>query len=118
MMTISDILCAAYKIEQQGKTPTIALIKNKLKGVSLPLLIQGLQEFKNMSASDKKKLCTTNKAEELTVPNGAIDMPEDLIETVNYLKRALAKQQIINQQLLGRINEIDIKLSSLQEKHR
>ncbi|OBT09148.1 hypothetical protein A9267_09075 [Shewanella sp. UCD-FRSSP16_17] len=47
MSPIEQVLAAAKTIAMNGHTPTMALVKGKLGGkVPMPLLIQGLQQFK------------------------------------------------------------------------
>ncbi|MCK8047078.1 hypothetical protein MSG37_19510 [Shewanella sp. 1CM18E] len=57
MSPIEQVLTAAKKINEQGREPTLALIKTKL-GNSIPMreLIQGLQQFKSMSAEDRQAI--------------------------------------------------------------
>ncbi|GIU16681.1 MULTISPECIES: hypothetical protein [unclassified Shewanella] len=53
MSPLDQVLAAAKRISDEGRAPTLALIKTKL-GTSIPMrvLIQGLQQFKSMNAED------------------------------------------------------------------
>lgn len=57
MTPIEQVLTAAKKIYNDGREPTLALIKTKL-GNSIPMreLIQGLQQFKSMTEADKQAI--------------------------------------------------------------
>ncbi|QQX79055.1 hypothetical protein JK628_16005 [Shewanella sp. KX20019] len=53
MSPLDQVLCAAKQLSDEGKTPTLALIKTKLgMGIAMPTLIQGLQQYKSMNATD------------------------------------------------------------------
>jgi len=48
----NEIISIARQLVQQGKTPTVALVKGKLsRRVPMPILIQTLQKFDSLSAS-------------------------------------------------------------------
>ncbi|ABV88217.1 hypothetical protein [Shewanella pealeana] len=57
MSPLEQVLSAAKKISDEGRTPSLALVKTKLgTSIPMPILIQGLQQFKSMSADDIKQL--------------------------------------------------------------
>ncbi|GGI80845.1 hypothetical protein GCM10007978_18380 [Shewanella hanedai] len=50
MSPLEHVLAAAKSVANTGKQPSLALIKTKLgNSIPLPILIQGLQQFKSMS---------------------------------------------------------------------
>lgn len=59
MSPLDQVLAAAKRICDEGRDPSLALIKTKL-GTSIPMrvLIQGLQQFKSMSAEDKQAIAS------------------------------------------------------------
>ncbi|ACJ30232.1 Conserved hypothetical protein [Shewanella piezotolerans WP3] len=60
MSPLDQVLCAAKQLSDEGKNPTLALIKTKLGiSVAMPTLIQGLQQYKSMSDADKASIKTT-----------------------------------------------------------
>ncbi|WOT04254.1 hypothetical protein [Shewanella youngdeokensis] len=62
MSPLDQVLRAAKQLSDEGRTPTLALIKTKL-GVSVPLpvLIQGLQQYKTMSSTDRDSINNSAK---------------------------------------------------------
>lgn len=49
MSPIDQVLAAACALEASGKTPSLALIKSRVGNkIPMPLLIQGLQQFKSI----------------------------------------------------------------------
>lgn len=66
MSPLHHVLYAAKRLSDEGKKPTLALIKTKLEiAVAMPILIQGLQQYISMSDADKAALLPedTNNAE-------------------------------------------------------
>lgn len=59
MSPLEHVLAAAKSVASTGKQPSLALIKTKLgNSVPLPILIQGLQQFKSMSQESIAQLQT------------------------------------------------------------
>ncbi|MCL1048521.1 hypothetical protein L2755_02580 [Shewanella abyssi] len=59
MSPLDQVLCAAKQLSDEGKNPTLALIKTKLgMSIAMPTLIQGLQQYKSMNATDKAAIPT------------------------------------------------------------
>ncbi|WP_076408132.1 hypothetical protein [Shewanella sp. UCD-KL12] len=57
MSPLEQVLAAAKSIASKGKVPTLALIKTKLGNtLPMPILIQGLQQFKSMDSDAIKQL--------------------------------------------------------------
>ncbi|MGL5359171.1 MAG: DNA-binding protein [Shewanella sp.] len=57
MSPIDQVLAAARALEANGKTPSLALLKTRLgSSLPLPLLIQGLQQFKAMPKAERERL--------------------------------------------------------------
>ncbi|MEZ9235246.1 hypothetical protein [Shewanella sp. 10N.286.52.A9] len=67
MSPIEQVLAAAKTIAMNGHTPTMALVKGKLGGkVPMPLLIQGLQQFKAIPKDQWQTLSDLGDALEST----------------------------------------------------
>lgn len=57
MSPLDQVLAAARSLEACGKVPSLALIKTRLgSSLPLPILIQGLQQFKSMPKADRERL--------------------------------------------------------------
>lgn len=57
MSPLDQVLAAARSLEACGKIPSLALIKTRLgSSLPLPILIQGLQQFKSMPKADRERL--------------------------------------------------------------
>lgn len=53
---MDEVLRVARELEQQGKTPCLALLKSQLKTLPTPILIKGLQYYKSLPIPERKKL--------------------------------------------------------------
>ncbi|WP_028774512.1 hypothetical protein [Shewanella waksmanii] len=82
---IDQVLAAAQSISQSGRTPTLALIKTKLgTSVAMPMLIQGLQQYKSMSAADQQAIAPLNAAPAV-VAEPKVDDIESLLQAYKQL---------------------------------
>lgn len=63
MNPIDQVLATALELEANGKTPSLALIKTRLgNSLPLPILIQGLQQFKSTPKAERERLTTLQMA--------------------------------------------------------
>lgn len=57
MSPIDQVLAAACALDASGKAPSLALIKSRLGNkFPMPILIQGLQQFKSMPKAERERL--------------------------------------------------------------
>ncbi|MGS0690834.1 hypothetical protein [Shewanella sp. 30m-9] len=77
MSPIEQVLAAAKRLDDEGKAATLALIKTKLgNSIAMPILIQGLQQFKSMSNEDKKALSALISTAKESDDNAALSHSE------------------------------------------
>lgn len=89
MSPLDQVLAAARSLEACGKVPSLALIKTRLgSSLPLPILIQGLQQFKSMPKADRERLA------ELQTISPTTDVPatNDTL-TLAVLAKRLQMQQ-------------------------
>ncbi len=101
MSPLEQVLAAAKKLYDDGKEPSLALIKTKL-GNSIPMrvLIQGLQQFKSLSEQDKQAISST------------ISSPATLSQA-NSTSTAHADKLV---QLENELSELKAELSTLKQQ--
>ncbi|UJF23396.1 hypothetical protein [Shewanella sp. OMA3-2] len=112
MSPIEHVIAAAKAIAINGHTPNVALIKGRVGKVPMPLIIQGLQQFKAIPKSEwqaiaefvpnevsenesQNSLSLTEMAEQQNKMQQQLDQ---LMSRITQLEQALNKQQL-NQQL-------------------
>ena len=89
MSPLEHVLAAAKLVASTGKQPSLALIKTKLgNSVPLPVLIQGLQQFKSMSQESIAQLQTPNIDASEVPPREDISELDKLILELKQLKEA------------------------------
>ena len=90
---LENVLAAAKYIASTGKNPSLALIKARLgNNVPMPILIQGLQQFKSMSQDSIAQLQTLDTGlskKENTEELSEIDGLKLEIKQLNYLYQQL-----------------------------
>lgn len=103
MSPLEQVLSAAKKISDEGRTPTLALVKSKLgSNIPMPILIQGLQQFKSMSTDDIKQLSpdssvqTTDAAPEQST---AVQQANAITRLEQELAKLKAEFVLLKQQL-------------------
>lgn len=91
----NEILSIAKQLTQQGKTPSVALIKAKLtQRVSMPVIIRTLQQFESMGDEQRAALEQTEKPNSDTADaTGSAQQISALTERVNTLEQQLATLQ-------------------------
>lgn len=101
MSQITQVIHTARALQIAGKTPSIALLKNKLKSIPMPLLIQGLQQFKAMSQDELNAISLSNSEDHLT--------PEIKSQTdeINQLKQKITQLELAYQKLAARLDKLE-----------
>ncbi|AZG36944.1 MULTISPECIES: hypothetical protein [Shewanella] len=108
MSPIEQVLAAAKSIANNGHTPSLALIKSRLGNrISMPILIQGLQQFKALPKSEWQHIA------ELTDMQSMADVPTDEQPDpiAQVTQQVIAMQQQINQ-LSQRVAELERQLAN------
>ncbi|ACA87567.1 conserved hypothetical protein [Shewanella woodyi ATCC 51908] len=101
MSPLEQVLAAAKSITDAGKQPSLALIKTKLgNSVPMPILIQGLQQFKSMSQDAIEQL------QALTADVSLSPKSEELSE-LDTLKLELKRLKEDYQQLNSRLTALE-----------
>ncbi|MEI6858593.1 MAG: hypothetical protein V5788_02170 [Shewanella sp.] len=101
MSPIEQILATAKSISIAGKKPSIALIKTKIgSNIPMPILIQGLQQFKAMDTNSVENIPSLDQ---LRV---AVIHDEDKSE-LGQLKTDFAQLQLAFQRLNARLENLE-----------
>ena len=99
MSPLEQVLAAAKNLTESGKTPSLALLKTKLgTSISMPILIQGLQQFKSMPKCEIKDIPELKLTATLTT-----DTPSE----IQQLKQEMRQLKAEYQTLLSRMDEIE-----------
>ncbi|MCL1067085.1 hypothetical protein L2735_09730 [Shewanella olleyana] len=110
MSPIEQVLAAAKTIALNGRTPTMALVKGKLGGkVPMPLLIQGLQQFKAIPKDQWQTLPDLGNALESTKPSA--NSESQLIE-----QKLLAQMQQMKNEFEAKIDLLKQRISQLENQ--
>jgi len=105
MSPVEQVLAAAKSIATSGKVPSLALIKTKLgNSVPMPILIQGLQQYKSMSQDLIDQLPEIHVPQEKTKPKD------------EYSEMAELKKELM--QLKAAYKEMNERLTFLEENHK
>lgn len=111
MSPIEQVLAAAKSIANNGHTPSLALIKGRLgKSISMPILIQGLQQFKAMPKSEWQNI------PELSDIPSADTLSTEQIDPVTKLQQQVNNMQQLIVQLSHRVNELEQRASKMNDK--
>ncbi|MCL1036347.1 hypothetical protein L2750_04185 [Shewanella submarina] len=102
MSQIDQVLALARSLQLAGKQPSIALLKAKLKSVPMPVLIQGLQRFKSLSAEELAALVPQVPMQ----PNAAAEQNEEQSELVQ-LREQVKKLESAYNELAQRVAELE-----------
>lgn len=90
MSNIDQVLAVARALEASGKEPSLALIKTRLgNSLPLPILIQGLQQFKAMPKAERERLAELK----ITHPIAATADTNDALTLMALSTRLIAQQQ-------------------------
>ncbi|GIU52147.1 hypothetical protein [Shewanella sp. KT0246] len=110
MSPIEQVLAAAKTIAMNGHTPTMALVKGKLGGkVPMPLLIQGLQQFKAIPKDQWQTLPDLGDALESNKP--AANTDTQLIE-----QKLLTQMQQMKTEFESKISLLEKRITQLENK--
>ncbi|AZG72702.1 hypothetical protein [Shewanella livingstonensis] len=107
MSPIEQVLAAAKSIANNGHTPSLALIKSRLgNSIPMPILIQGLQQFKALPKSEWQHL------PELTdIPATADKSADNKPDLANVIQHVISLQQHITQ-LTQRVTQLENQLQN------
>ncbi|GGI74019.1 hypothetical protein [Shewanella gelidii] len=100
MSLIDKVLAAAKSIADEGKQPSLALIKARTANkIPMPILIQGLQTFRSLPEAERAKITLsvepTEPTQELTLEN----LAERLAILEQQVKHLQDKNQHLEQQI-------------------
>ncbi|PWF65130.1 hypothetical protein CBX96_00725 [Shewanella sp. BC20] len=123
MSPIDQVLAAACALEASGKTPSLALIKSRVGNkIPMPLLIQGLQQFKSIPKAERERLAAqsqpvveetdTAKASPLTVAT----LAQQLAQLQQGIEQALALKNNEIMQLKNELIELKQRVSQLESQ--
>lgn len=123
MSPIDQVLAAACALEASGKTPSLALIKSRVGNkIPMPLLIQGLQQFKSIPKAERERLAAqsqpvveethTTDASPLTVAT----LAQQLAQLQQGIEQALALKNNEIMQLRNELIELKQRVSQLESQ--
>lgn len=98
MSEIDSVLGAAKMLADEGKTPSVALLKAKLGNtVALPVIIQGLQRFKAMDRTQQAKILAFSCAPQKTDKESTLE--EQIASLTLQVQQLQAEQQVLKDRL-------------------
>jgi hypothetical protein len=98
MSAIDSVLGAAKMLADDGKTPSVALLKAKLgNSVALPIIIQGLQRFKAMDGAQQAKILASSSAPQKA--EAEITTEEQIASLARQIQQLQAEQQVLKARL-------------------
>ncbi|ESE40819.1 hypothetical protein [Shewanella decolorationis] len=123
MSPIDQVLAAACALEASGKTPSLALIKSRVGNkIPMPLLIQGLQQFKSIPKAERERLAAqtqpvveetdTAEASPLTVAT----LAQQLAQLQQGIEQAFALKNNEIMQLKNELIELKQRVSQLESQ--
>ncbi len=116
MSPIDQVLAAARSLEASGKTPSLALIKTRVGSrLPLPILIQGLQQFKSMPKAERERLTEL----QATSPTEEAPITHDAITLITLAERLLTQQTHFDryaEQQTAEIVQLKNELLKLQQR--
>lgn len=118
MSPIDQVLAAARALEASGKVPSLALIKTRLgNSLPLPILIQGLQQFKSMPKAERERLAELQITTATTPTPATTDPLAILAERLQTQQvdfaRAIEQQQAEIVQLKNELLELKQHVNQL-----
>lgn len=103
MSPIEHVIAAAKAIAINGHIPSVALIKSRVGKVPMPLIVQGLQQFKATPKSEWQGIADF-------VPSEVSESePKNNISLTEVAEQQYKMQQQINQ-LISRITQLEQEL--------
>lgn len=123
MSPIDQVLAAARALEASGKVPSLALIKTRLgNSLPLPILIQGLQQFKSMPKAERERLAelpTINSTTQTATTGDTLTLAmlaDRLQMQQTHFERHAEQQKAEIMQLKNELLELKQRLSLLESK--
>ncbi|MCU8013513.1 MULTISPECIES: hypothetical protein [Shewanella] len=121
MSPLDQVLAAARSLEACGKVPSLALIKTRLgSSLPLPILIQGLQQFKSMPKADRERLTelqTISPTTDVPATNDTLTLAvlaERLQMQQAYFERHAEQQKTEIMQLKNELLELKQRINLLE----
>lgn len=121
MSPLDQVLAAARSLEACGKVPSLALIKTRLgSSLPLPILIQGLQQFKSMPKADRERLAelqTISTTTDVPATNDTLTLAvlaERLQMQQAYFERHAEQQKTEIMQLKNELLELKQRINLLE----
>ncbi|MBI1673341.1 hypothetical protein ACROAH_12500 [Shewanella oncorhynchi] len=121
MSPLDQVLAAARSLEACGKVPSLALIKTRLgSSLPLPILIQGLQQFKSMPKADRERLAelqTISPTTDTPATNDTLTLAvlaERLQMQQAYFERHAEQQKTEIMQLKNELLELKQRINLLE----
>ncbi|MBV7317329.1 hypothetical protein [Shewanella sp. NIFS-20-20] len=104
MSQIEVVINQACQLAQAGKTPTLALIKSKVK-LPMPILVQGLQAFKQLNAQERQQ--RLSQAQPLLAPQAPASDTLSLEQQLAYLRSQQQEMQTTIDALHRRVSQLE-----------
>ncbi|AAN54667.1 hypothetical protein HRJ35_10030 [Shewanella oneidensis MR-1] len=121
MSPIDQVLAAACALDASGKAPSLALIKSRLGNkFPMPILIQGLQQFKSMPKAERERLAALSipEVEEQKptepVPLSVTTLAAQLTELQKGFEQAIALKNTEIMQLTNELIELKQRVNQLE----
>ncbi|MGL6013126.1 MAG: hypothetical protein ACRC0J_16745 [Shewanella oncorhynchi] len=121
MSPLDQVLAAARSLEACGKVPSLALIKTRLgSSLPLPILIQGLQQFKSMPKADRERLAelqTISTTTDVPATNDTLTLAvlaERMQMQQAYFERHAEQQKTKIMQLKNELLELKQRINLLE----
>ncbi len=100
MSEIDQVLSIAKAIEDEGKLPSIALIKARLgQNIPMPELIKGLQTYKALSAEQKQNIQAPIKPKPTTKSSSSMTAEQRLESLEKRVEKLEVENDLLKQQL-------------------
>lgn len=123
MSHIDQVLAVARALEASGKVPSLALIKTRLgNSLPLPILIQGLQQFKAMPRAERERfaeLQITNPISATADTNETLTLTilaERLVTQQHHFEHYAKQQNAEIAQLKNELLELKQRISLLESQ--
>ncbi|MGI1935615.1 hypothetical protein ACRN98_02515 [Shewanella oncorhynchi] len=121
MSPLDQVLAAARSLEACDKVPSLALIKTRLgSSLPLPILIQGLQQFKSMPKADRERLAelqTISPTTDVPATNDTLTLAvlaERMQMQQAYFERHAEQQKTEIMQLKNELLELKQRINLLE----
>ncbi|MCU8037493.1 hypothetical protein L5M37_03135 [Shewanella sp. SM69] len=121
MSPLDQVLAAARSLEACDKVSSLALIKTRLgSSLPLPILIQGLQQFKSMPKADRERLAelqTISPTTDVPATNDTLTLAvlaERMQMQQAYFERHAEQQKTEIMQLKNELLELKQRINLLE----